>query len=220
MDSGRSAPPQEFWMPRPKSLTSDEIAAAAIAVLDRGGDDALSIRAVAAELGMGTMSLYRYFESREQLEGLVVDLVFGQLNTSRRRASSWDDRVCELLARFRTTVSKHPAVVPLLLTHRFTSDAALPWAEAVLEALADGGFEGRQRSEAFRLLSAYTVGAIQAEHLGPMPGRHGELAADRHGDEYPYLAENAPYVRRATPSKEFRAGLDILLTGLTAGRDQ
>jgi hypothetical protein len=47
-------------MPRPRSLSHDRIAAAALAVIDRRGLAALSMRTVAAELGMGTMSLYRY----------------------------------------------------------------------------------------------------------------------------------------------------------------
>ncbi|MFD0664655.1 TetR/AcrR family transcriptional regulator [Thermocatellispora tengchongensis] len=67
-------------MPRPRSLTETEIAAAALAVIDRDGLDALSMRAVAKQLGTGTMSLYRYVEDRAQLETLVVDLVLGSVD--------------------------------------------------------------------------------------------------------------------------------------------
>src|SRR6266542_4940063 len=63
-------------MPRPRSLTLPQIAAAALAVLERDGLAALSMRTVAVELDVGTMSLYRYVDSKEQVEELVVGLVF------------------------------------------------------------------------------------------------------------------------------------------------
>jgi AcrR family transcriptional regulator len=84
-------------MPRPKSLPSTDIAGAALAVVDHGGLAALSIRAVAAELGMGTMSLYRYFDDRQQLEALV-DHVVSSVHTDVPRELSWQQRVTELRA--------------------------------------------------------------------------------------------------------------------------
>src|SRR5437763_6011780 len=50
-----------------------EIAAAAVAIADREGLDAVSMRRVAARLGTGAASLYRYLESREDLLDLMVD---------------------------------------------------------------------------------------------------------------------------------------------------
>lgn len=52
------------------------IAAAAIRLADAGGMDAVSMRRVAAELGSGTMSLYRHIESKERLYALMCDTVF------------------------------------------------------------------------------------------------------------------------------------------------
>src|SRR5476651_2571201 len=52
-------------MPRHRSLTDTDVAVAALAVIDRGGLDAFTMRAVAAELGMATMSIYRYVSNRE-----------------------------------------------------------------------------------------------------------------------------------------------------------
>jgi len=67
-------------MPRPRSLTQAAIAAAALAVIDRDGVAGLSMRAVAAELGTGTMSLYRYVADRDELERWVVDLVLAEVD--------------------------------------------------------------------------------------------------------------------------------------------
>src|SRR5260370_32708785 len=55
-----------------RSSTNAAIAAAALAVLDRDGVAGLSMRSVAAELRVGTMSLYRYVSDRPELERLVL----------------------------------------------------------------------------------------------------------------------------------------------------
>lgn len=201
-------------MPRPKSLSSEEIATAALAVIDRGGLAALSIRAVAAELGMGTMSLYRYFTDREQLEGYVVDLVFASITTDLPARMTWAKRIAVLLQRLREAIADHPAVVPLLLTHRFTAESTMPWAEQLMSALAQAGFDGKKRFLAFRLLTSYVIGVVQSEHFGVLPLGGQPIEAERHEREYPLLAANAPYARKAVPDDEFRWGLDIILRGL------
>lgn len=84
-------------MPRPRSLTSTRIATAAIAVVDRDGLDALSMRTVAGELGMGTMSLYRYVADRAELEQLVVDEVLARIDLTTSARASWRTQVIQLV---------------------------------------------------------------------------------------------------------------------------
>jgi AcrR family transcriptional regulator len=68
-------------------------------VIERDGPFGLSMRAVAQELGMGTMSLYRYVQSREQLEALVVDLVLEGLGLDVSRHKSLVDKARRLAER-------------------------------------------------------------------------------------------------------------------------
>src|SRR5215472_6802649 len=83
-------------MPRRRSLTTAAIAAAALAVIDRDGTAGLSMRAVATELRVGTMSLYRYVSDREELERLVADLVLAPVDTSQAQHLPWQRRVIAL----------------------------------------------------------------------------------------------------------------------------
>ncbi|HEY8524127.1 MAG TPA: TetR/AcrR family transcriptional regulator C-terminal domain-containing protein [Acidimicrobiales bacterium] len=200
-------------MPRPKSLTPVAVAAAALAVVERGGLEALSMRAVAAELGMGAMSLYRYVEGREQLEDLVVDLVLEAVDTDVS-AGPWEARVAELAQRAWAAITAHPAVVPLLLTRRHTTEASVRWGEAVLAALADGGFAGTERAIAFRTVLSYVVGAVQVEHFGPLSGAGTEALAALPRDRFPVLADTAAHARAIPPDQEFRRGLAVVLRGL------
>jgi AcrR family transcriptional regulator len=63
--------------PRP-AHTRAEITAAALEVADRHGFEAVSMRRVARELGAGTMTLYHYVRSKDELIALMVDAVVGE----------------------------------------------------------------------------------------------------------------------------------------------
>lgn len=204
-------------MPRPRSLTTTGIATAALVVVDRDGLDALSMRTVAAELGMGTMSLYRYVADRSQLEELVVDQVLDGVDLTSPARASWRTQVAQLVQRLRTAVREHPATIPLLLARRHASVASLRWIEATLRALTSGGFTSKQRVVAQRTLLSYVLGALQNEYYSPLGGAGTAAMAALSVEEYPHLAATAAQARQLDPDEEFRRGLDVVLRGLGPG---
>lgn len=206
-------------MPRPRSLTDDQIAAAALALIDRSGLAALSMRTVAAELGVGTMSLYRYVTDREQLERLVVELVLGTVDLVPPGDAPWPEQVSAVTGGIRDAVSAHPAVVPLFLTHRSTSAGVMRCGEVLLRVLAEAGFGGGDRVIAFRTLLAYLVGALTTEHLGPLSGPGTAALARLPGTDFPYLAETARVARSIGADEEFHRGLAVVLAGLRRDGD-
>lgn len=174
------------------------------------------MRAVAAELGMATMSLYRYVTGRAELEGLLVDLVLADVDITPPPRAQWPKQLTVLVERMRDTVAAHPGIVPLTLIHRHTSTGVQRWSEAVLRVLTEAGFTGPQRVVALRGLLSYLIGAVQLEHLGPLAGAGTSTMVDLPKDEYPLLAETARHARRVPAAEEFRRGLTIMLTGLQA----
>ncbi|MEU3604301.1 TetR/AcrR family transcriptional regulator [Streptomyces sp. NPDC035033] len=202
-------------MPRPRSLTPDRLAAAALAVVDRDGLAALSMRTVAKELGMSPMGLYRYVSDREELERLVVDRILDAVDTAPPPEDApWTERVEVMVGRLRAAVARHPEAVPLALTHRHRSPGGLLWSEAVLGILAGAGVDGPRRVVALRALHGYVTGAIQLEHRGPLAGPGTEAIAALPGDRFPLLTETAREARGVTPDEEFFGGLRLLLRGL------
>lgn len=199
-------------MPRPRSLTPDQIAAAALAVLDRAGLDELSMRAVAKQLGFGTMSLYRYVTDREQLEGLIVDLVLRDVELDLPAASA-HDRLALLAERVRDTLREHPAVVPLLLIQRHNSPGSRRWGEAALGVFADAGFHGERRVVAFRAFLSYVLGALQTSHFSPLTGTGTDMLAGLSEEDFPMLSDTARHARGVTAEREFQEGLEFLLQG-------
>ncbi|GGL19252.1 TetR/AcrR family transcriptional regulator [Planomonospora parontospora] len=205
-------------MPRPRSLNRDQIAAAALAVIDRDGLAALSMRAVAAELGMSTMALYRYVDDRGELEGLVVELVLDGVDVSPPAEGAWRERVAALVGRMRDRVGAHPQAVPLTMTHRHRSAGILRWSEAVLAVLAEAGLEGPERVIALRGLLSYVIGAIQLEHLGPLSGEGTAAMAGLPPAAFPHLAETAGCARLVGAEEEFHGGLAMMLRGMGGDR--
>jgi AcrR family transcriptional regulator len=203
-------------VPRPRSLTPHQLATAALTVIDRDGLPGLSMRAVATELGIATMSLYRYVPDRQALERQVVDLVLGTVHTAPPPGEPWQRQLAHLLDRVRAAVAAHPGVVPLTVSHRHTSAAVQLWSEAVLRVLTAAGFTPRRRALALRALLAYLTGALQNEHLAPLSGEATTALADLPPEAYPLLSRTATEAARVPAAEEFHAGLDLLLTGLSA----
>jgi AcrR family transcriptional regulator len=202
-------------MPRPRSLAPGQLASAALAVIDREGLAGLSMRAVAKELGMSTMGLYRYVRDREELERLVVELVLSAVDTEPPNpASAWRDRVTVMVRRMRDAVGAHPAVVPLIITHRHHSLGVLRWSETVLVVLGESGVEGERRVIALRALLSYLNGAIQLEHLGSLAGPGTVAISELSPDDFPHMAETARTARTVDADREFLGGLGMLLDGL------
>jgi AcrR family transcriptional regulator len=203
-------------MPRPRSLSETDIAAAALAVIDSDGLGALSMRAVGERLGMATMSLYRYVSDRAQLEGLVVAHVLAGVDLTPPRRGPWTRQIAVLLERVREAVARHPEVVPLTMTHRHAAPGTVRLGEALLGVLTPAGFTGEARVIALRSLLSYLTGAIQLEHFGPLSGAGTDALAALPHEQFPLLAETARHARQVSAADEFRRGLDVLLAGLAA----
>lgn len=200
-------------MPRPKSLTQTALAVAALAVLDRDGLAALSMRAVAAELGVGTMSLYRYVADRGELEAAAVEHILSQVDVEPPKKALWDKQVAVLVERVRAAIARHPNAVPLTMSHRHRCPSLLRWGEAVLGVLTRAGFTGEERVIALRVVLGYLIGATEMEHRSPLAGE-GTDAMTGLSEEYPLLAETAGVAGGIPADVEFRRGLEVVLSGL------
>src|SRR5687767_8069662 len=83
--------------PRPR-LTVEEIARAGIAVADRKGLSALSMRRLADDLGVTAMSLYTYVPGKAELLDVMLDTVYGETARPEDVPGGWRERL-RLIAR-------------------------------------------------------------------------------------------------------------------------
>jgi AcrR family transcriptional regulator len=100
---------------RKPRFNRDDIAAAAIRIADAEGFDAVSMRRLAAELDAGTMSLYHYVRTKDELLTLVVDAVMGEVVFAADQSMPGDWRVAITLIakRSRDALRRHPWILDI-----------------------------------------------------------------------------------------------------------
>lgn len=119
-------------------LTRDRIVHAAIAIADTDGIAELSMRRIATDLGVATMSLYRHIPGKDELILHMIDAVMGEENLPAVRPDGWRARL-ELASRLQWRLfKKHAWLAPALsLTRPQLAPNALQHTEWVLGAFDD-----------------------------------------------------------------------------------
>jgi len=209
-------------MPRTVGLSRERIAAAALALADRDGLDALSMRKLANELGVGAMSLYNHVRDKADLERLLLNAVFEPMPEADSSAS-WEARAKAELRAVRAALERHPGLVPLLLKRPTTSEAAVRPIEALLAALHAGGFRGLALLRAYHTLFGFLTGFVLTDLTGALSIRNrrttSDVAAAVHAldaTRFPHLKACAELAVRADVGDEFEYGLAAVIAGLKA----
>jgi AcrR family transcriptional regulator len=89
--------------------TREKIAETAIAIADAEGFEAVSMRRIAAELGAGTMTLYHYVRTKDELIALMDDTIMGELLIPEDEVpDGWREGLAEIARRTRGVFDRHP----------------------------------------------------------------------------------------------------------------
>ncbi|MEU6525530.1 TetR/AcrR family transcriptional regulator [Streptomyces sp. NPDC046924] len=233
-DGGAEAPgvdPQQLWLgpDRPRRgrkpvYSREAITAAAVALADAEGLEAVTMRKVAAQVGAGVMSLYSYAPDKETLLNLMVDHVSGELPTTDTLTGDWRADLKAVAHRQRALMLRHPWLPAALSTHRTPGPHTLAFLERALTALRPTGLDGAAKLEIFAQLTAFVAGHAAHEIAQAAASRSPDraaaearylaaVAADGH---HPELAEalSAPG-RPLAPEATFTRFLNRLVDGLT-----
>lgn len=138
--------------PKP-GLTLDRIVAAAIAVADAEGLEALSMSRVAKEIGSSAMSLYRYVAAKDELLALMVDEGYGEppeptMGDWRQGLSRW------AWAEFGALCAR-PWLVRVPITGPPVTPKQLRWLESGLKSMAGTRLSGGEKMSVILLLSSH-----------------------------------------------------------------
>jgi AcrR family transcriptional regulator len=171
--------------PRPEH-TRDRIAAAAITLADAGGLPAASMRAVAATLGTGGGSLYRYLSSRDDLLDLMVDAVLGELPQGPAGpGADWLDEMVALAREVLVLHRRHPWLLAVDLPARTLGPQALDYFDRCLAILAPVPAGTATKMEAIAMItgvvSLFTRNEVAAGARSVSPGQlFGAVSPERH----------------------------------------
>lgn len=117
-------------------ITTERIVRAAMEIADAEGLDALSLRRVAADLDIATMTLYRYVEGKEDLILLMAEAAFAETPLPEQPPEHWREHL-ELACRLQWTIHRlHPWLVQVMsLTRPRPAPNAMAHTEWALRAL-------------------------------------------------------------------------------------
>jgi AcrR family transcriptional regulator len=141
--------------------TRDGIAQAAIRIADAEGFEALSMRRVASELGAGTMTLYHYVRTKDELLSLVDNAIMGELLIpTDELPAGWRAGMREIARRTRDTYVRHPWVVDMPKNVDDGPNGALHF-EQSLAVMTETGLPVEECLELVILVDDYVFGYVQ-----------------------------------------------------------
>lgn len=206
-------------------LTRRRVLEAAVALMDREGLEAVTMRRLGRELGVEAMSLYNHVESKEDLLAGMLDLVLSEFELPDDAGGDWVDRVRSLARAFRRLLHRHPGLIRLLADeHEGTgpSPEALRPVEVALATLREAGLSEEATVHAYRALVGFTLGSVLLELGGFMSDASRERTAWAESlrrvapERLPTFVAMLPFLLHCDPDREFEFGLDVLLGGLRA----
>jgi AcrR family transcriptional regulator len=202
----------------PTQLSRESILDSALVVIDRDGLEALSMRRLAAELGIGTMTLYGYFADKQALLDALIDSVAAAAPLPPMRGT-WRERVAAVMTQLYEALTAHPALARLRAAQPIATPGAFRFTEAGLAALRDAGFDAREAAHHFRTLFVFTFGAA-VFGVDPTPDERARVAgalAALPPDEYPTLTgQLGEMLETFDGDAQFAHGLELILDGLDA----
>jgi AcrR family transcriptional regulator len=213
--------PRSLWLRKEKAgrgpvPTHDraEIAAAAIKLADTGGLGAVSMRKVAAAIGAGAASLYRYVETRDELLELMSDTVGGQLELSRRPTGDWLADLLILAHEIRRVYRLHPWMLDVSPGGAALGPNAVNYLEHALQILQEVPVSARAKMETIAIINGLVSGFVRTEiAVGTntsawAQGQAEFLGAVVEAGQHPHLAAT---MADLTPPPAGRDGADDLL---------
>jgi AcrR family transcriptional regulator len=217
------------WKRRP--LTKQRVLDKAIALADRDGIEALSMRKLGQALGVEAMSLYKHVANKAELVAAMVDSVVEQFELPDEEPA-WDVAIRRCAIRAHDLLIEHPwacrlAIVPSDV--RTIGGPRVRYMEWLLRRLREAGFSPDLAYSAYHTLDSHIFGftlwqighADAIRRFKPDEGESVEeftariLAQLR--PRYPYLAEHGEqHMAPDAPNgkQEFEFGLDLILDGL------
>jgi AcrR family transcriptional regulator len=197
-------------------LTRPRVVAAAMDLIERDGAAALSMSALATELGCGLVALYSLVPSRAALLDAVADTVVAGIQLEPAPAGSWEEHLTALASGIRDAAAARPQCAVLAATRPARSAARLRLADRALAMLSDAGFGSLERAAIMRAVGAYILGAALLD-AGARTDEDEPAARCRLTEpEFSAVKGSFTVLNLLDTDTCFRLGLDLLVRGAAA----
>lgn len=144
-------------------LTATTVARVALEIVDSHGVAALSMRRVAAELGVGVMSLYRHVSGRDDVIRGVVGLLLDEVVVPEDPRTSWQETVRVTAHSVRTMALTHPEAFELVAEAPLFEPPVLLHVERIRCAHARQGIGEKEFARMWAVIDGFLTGFLLME---------------------------------------------------------
>ncbi|MFW0787447.1 TetR/AcrR family transcriptional regulator [Gordonia sp. CPCC 206044] len=211
--------------PRP-TITIHDIGRTAVAIADAHGVEAVSMKAIAADLGLSTMSLYRYVDSKDDIYELMVDEAYGQADRTLTASGDWRARVRTWALAIADGLRQRPWLATIPMARPPVGPRVLSWTEIGVQCFADTSLTGEQKLNALLLVDGFVRQHVrQSTQMGLLesgPDSNGHTYEELLVElvtpaEFPHLASAAADQDQTDDdffTEQLDFGLSVILDGL------
>jgi AcrR family transcriptional regulator len=201
-------------------LTPERIVTAATALADESGIEGLSMRRLAADLGVEAMSLYHHFRGKDAILAAMLDAVYREIEVPPNDGD-WRQSMRTMAISFHGALLRHRWACGLLMTSADISEPRMRQMDTVLARLREAGLSDSLIDHAYHALDSYIVGFTLWQLpilaiVDDLPQLAEQVMARLPRDAYPDLVAHMEYHMqpRANEENAFEFGLRLLLDGL------
>ncbi|MEV6293889.1 TetR/AcrR family transcriptional regulator [Streptomyces sp. NPDC051896] len=230
----RERPARTHVTPVRTPLSRERVVEAAFTVLDRHGLDGLSMRQVAAELGVAVSALYAHVSSKDDLLELMYTRLFAGYAMPAPDPENWQEQLRDFARAWRRRLLSHRDMARIAMAHVPFTAELLPHVEALLAIFRTAGLPDRIAAEAGDLISTYIDGFVleegmwqdrAAQHGGAslarpdwreMTGEMQNYFASLPAQDFPNLRALSSLMVTDSSDERFDIGLEIILRGLAS----
>ncbi len=195
-------------------LSTDSVVEAGVSLVERVGWARLSLRAVASELGVTPMALYRHAGGSESLKAAVVETIVRRSPSVESTGDVGAD-LAEWARRLHHHLGRYPGVAGHLLTMWFESPAMLERIDDLLGLVGEQGLDGFEAVAVTNAVFTYVLMRCEAERAVRTAGVvRRTLSAAGASRPLDRLNALAPYYTTAQFDAHFEFGLRSLIAGM------
>jgi AcrR family transcriptional regulator len=203
----------------PQRLTRDRIVDEALALVDREGADALTLRNLGAALGVDPTAVYRHFRDKDEILLAMADRLFGEMADGIRPHDDWRDVLRDNAWKARRVYLSHPGLARILSVSPEVLGNHERIAEALLGALRASGLSLEDAAFAYHANVNYVSGVSSLDSA--MPGSDTGYDSWRRAygsldsTEFPNCVAAAPHLF-PDDDEQFEFGLELLIEAIAA----
>ncbi|MEU7858290.1 TetR/AcrR family transcriptional regulator C-terminal domain-containing protein [Nonomuraea sp. NPDC049141] len=215
-----------------RDLSLESIVKTALQIADDIGLEELTIRRIAAELGVGAMTLYSYVRNKDEIFDAMADHVLGGIRIPEADPTDAAAVLRAAATGFLDMMRRHPSIVQLMTSRVTISSHSMEGGmEGILVRFLEAGLTPETAVRCYSFLITYALGFAGYQH--PRPWGHADRTdraelrrqrahfyASLPADKFPSVVAIADHLVDLPADDQFDYAVESFITSVLAAEAQ